>query len=461
MSVDSVVARLEAVATRLEQLAAKGGAGAGAHAAAAAGGDEKGPSNAAYDAFYDERVTPFLATCGKMKELAPVGDLSKRAFEGLRNIIVIASQSKKPSQADFGKLLTPLVEVLTGAEKLCDNRHSHFNHYKAFSEAIICLNWVTVDLPFPFIKGQLEAADFYLSKILSAAKNAPAGEADVHRSYVKQLKELLEGLAAYAKANHTTGLTWNPRGGDIKDAKSGGAAPQAAAAAAAPQAAAADAPKAGLGAVFGQLNAGLDITKGLNKVTSDMKAKNQKDKPVLAPKAEPQAAPKAKKEEEPAKPASITEKQGTWFIEHYRNDQTVTLKDADQKQAVYIFDCNNSVITIPPKVKSIQVDKCTKTTIVVDSVVSTLNTVNCKSLHLVITGSVPIVAVDKTHGCQVVLNDKSVASAPQLVTSNISEVNVLVPGKKAEDDPIELPVPEQFNTVYKNWTLTTTPVSHG
>jgi len=446
-----IVARLEAVTARLEQLAAKGGVGA----AAGAGADEqKGAGNAAFDQFHDQFVTPFAATCEKMKELNPVGDLAKRGFGCLRDIIVTASQSKKPSQSDFAKLLEPMGKVFADADKLCDNRHSHFNHYKGFAEALNALNWVTQDLPYPFVKGQLEAADFYLSKVLSTAKNAPAGEADVHRAFVKQIKELLEGLALYVKANHTTGLSWNAKGGDVKNAKV--EAPKTEA-----KAPSSD-NKPGMGAVFGQLNAGLDVTKGLSKVTSDMKAKNLKDKPVLVPKEKPaeQASPK-KAAEEQVKQPSISEKQGTWFIEHYKNDQNVILKDADQKQAVYIFNCNGSVINIPTKVKSIQIDKCSKTTVVFDNVVSTVSVVNCKSVHVVCTSNCPTMAIDKTQGCQVILNEKSVVNPPILVTSNISEVNLMVPGKKENDDPIELPVPEQYNTTYKNWTLSTAPVSHG
>jgi len=305
------------------------------------------------------------------------------------------------------------------------------------------------------VKGQLEAAEFYLNKVLATAKNAPASEAEIHRAYVKQMKELLDGLAAYAKANHTTGLTWNAKGGDVKDAKVSASAPKAAASSI-------DTPKVGMGAVFGELNAGLDVTKGLSKVTADMKAKNLKDKPVLVPKEKPaeQASPK-KAAEEQVKQPSITEKQGTWFIEHFKNDQNVVLKDVDQKQAVYIFNCNGCVINLPAKVKSIQLDKCSKTSLVFDNVVSTVSVVNCKSVTIVCTTNCPTLAIDKTMGCQVHLNDKSVVNPPILVTSNISEVNLMVPGKKAEDDPIELPVPEQFNTIYKNWTLTTTSVSHG
>lgn len=37
---------------------------------------------------------------------------------------------------------------------------------------------------------------------------------------------------------------------------------------------------------------------------------------------------------------------------------------------------------------------------------------------------------------------------------------VVVPGATEDDDPVELAVPEQFSTSYKDGKLTTTPTAH-
>lgn len=53
---------------------------------------------------------------------------------------------------------------------------------------------------------------------------------------------------------------------------------------------------------------------------------------------------------------------------------------------------------------------------------------------------------------------EDVAANPDIVTSNITAMNVSVPGKKPDDDPIEIPLPEQYITKFTNaFSLTTKP----
>lgn len=55
---------------------------------------------------------------------------------------------------------------------------------------------------------------------------------------------------------------------------------------------------------------------------------------------------------------------------------------------------------------------------------------------------------------------------PSLVTSNISEVNIRLPGATDKSDPIEIPIPEQFVSKIiaasaGNYKVDTQNVSHG
>ena len=52
---------------------------------------------------------------------------------------------------------------------------------------------------------------------------------------------------------------------------------------------------------------------------------------------------------------------------------------------------------------------------------------------------------------------------PGIYTSNISAMNVEIPGKTPEDDTVEIPIPEQFLTKIdsKSGTATTEQVTHG
>lgn len=74
---------------------------------------------------------------------------------------------------------------------------------------------------------------------------------------------------------------------------------------------------------------------------------------------------------------------------------------------------------------------------------------------------VPAVAIDKSSSVQLYLSATAVAANPDIVTSNITAVNVVVPGKLPEDDPIELSLPEQFMTKFDSpFTVSTNCTDH-
>ena len=59
---------------------------------------------------------------------------------------------------------------------------------------------------------------------------------------------------------------------------------------------------------------------------------------------------------------------------------------------------------------------------------------------------------------QVYLSKQAVETKPDIVTSNITAVNVVVPGKKPDDDPIEIPIHEQYMTRFiDSFSVKTTP----
>lgn len=55
-----------------------------------------------------------------------------------------------------------------------------------------------------------EASLFYVNRIIKDFKDKEKH----HGEYVSAFKELLTQLQAYVKANHTTGVSWNPKGQD-------------------------------------------------------------------------------------------------------------------------------------------------------------------------------------------------------------------------------------------------------
>jgi len=71
----------------------------------------------------------------------------------------------------------------------------------------------------------------------------------------------------------------------------------------------------------------------------------------------------------------------------------------------------------------------------------------------------PQIQIDKVNGASIFLSGAESRDA-SVVTSLSSTINVVVPGKTDDDDPIELAVPEQFVSKVVNGKLVTTFAEH-
>jgi len=491
MSVEQKIDALSAKLDLLMKMMASGGAGASVGGVVVEAEDDGSshPSILAYDSLVSTHVQNYYDACDKITGTQNLGEIAKKAFAALRTVLLATIQCKKPSQGDFQKFsaVVDMIAASGAADKAIDNRSAVFAHQKASFEFLSGLGWIFVaPTPMGHCQAQLESADFYLNKILTSNKG---DDKELHRAFVKAIKDTLKEFQAFIKEFHRTGLSWN---GKKELSQFGGAA--AAAAPAGPKAGppmggppmgppaggppmgppmsagpppgmpppvaeASAAPAAvGLGAVFASINAGHDsLVSGLKKVTKEMKNKPGQmavDLPPapVAPKQPAAAAPAAHARKASAAVVSeprMFEKQGKWFVEHYVDAQvSLNAEELNQKQNVYIFKCINSVITVPSKCKAICIDGCTKSAVVCEAVVSTIEVVNCKNVGVQVNQSAPAIAIDKSSGIQMHLSASAVAAKPDIVTSNITAVNVVVPGKKEDDDPIELPLPEQFITKF-------------
>lgn len=85
-----------------------------------------------------------------------------------------------------------------------------------------------------------------------------------------------------------------------------------------------------------------------------------------------------------------------------------------------------------------------------------MDAVNCTRVQIQITGKCPTAVVDKTDGYQLYLSKES--ADLEFFSAKSSEINILV--QKADGEFTELPVPEQFKTIFKNGALITVPVEH-
>lgn len=452
----ALVARLEAVTSRLEAAADKAGGGEPA---------DLGVIVEEYDQVLKGNVAEFFKLSSKIGgDIDTQAKLAKKVFDAQREFIVLASTCQKPSQDEFAKILKPQADCIGEVQSFREkNRASKvFNHLSALSEAIPALGWVSVSpTPAPHVKEMVDAAQFYLNRVLKDFK----GKDETHVEWVKALKNSLMDLHAYVKAHHTTGVVWS-KTGNVAKAGAGSVAPPPgkpapppppAVQAPTPVASGKDAQRGAANALFGEINkAGMNIAAGLRKVKDEEKTHKNKelrktgpvpDKPkpaVVAPK------PKAAAVKKPP----VFELQGKkWAVEFQEDNKELVIREPSVSQTVYIYSCKNSTIQVKGKINSMVVDGCKKTAVVLGDAIGTVEFINCQSMQCQIDGMVPTVSIDKTDGCQVLFPNG--IGNTEIVTAKSSEMNIMIP-KPGGDDMVEYCLPEQYKSVWNGKTFVTT-----
>lgn len=139
-------------------------------------------------------------------------------------------------------------------------------------------------------------------------------------------------------------------------------------------------------ALFASLNKGEEVTAGLKRVTADMQThKNPnlragssvpgsaKDGQASTPNRAPVAA---------AKPPKFVLEGKKWIVENQVGQKALTIDKIEMNQVVYMFGCKDSVVSVKGKLNSIVVDSCVKTALVFDSLVSSVEFVNCRDCQM-------------------------------------------------------------------------------
>ncbi|KAE8885344.1 hypothetical protein PF005_g10005 [Phytophthora fragariae] len=392
---------------------------------------ELSPQLEAYDEYVAQYLPTFLEVGNKLgDDTRKLGEVTEKAFAAQRAYLLMASQCKKPATLN-PEHLKDLQASIKEINALRDNRSEFANHQNMVNEGIQALGWLCVEpAPKPFIESYVGGSDFWGNKIRVQYKTSNADQI----AFVTSFKSLLTELMAYVKAHHTTGVTWNPKGGDV--------ASYTPAAAASPAKAA-----GGMGNIFAGIKAidqSSGKTAGLKKVTKDMQTWRKDYKPegaVPAPAA-PAAAKKPAAPVKVTKPAVCEERNGNWQIEYQTSPEPLTVSGIHMRQQVYIFGCEGATILLEGKAKNIVFDSCKKTKLIFDNAVSSIEIVNCKGVQVQCKGVVPSVAIDKTDGCLVYISWEG--REVQFVTSKSSEMNVAFPEGAGSDDYVEKPIPEQF-----------------
>jgi len=145
-----------------------------------------------------------------------------------------------------------------------------------------------------------------------------------------------------------------------------------------------------------------------------------------------------------------------WMVENLDGKTDIVIEGLEIKHSVYIYKCKNCLVTVKGKCSSVALDNCTKSGVIFDTAVASLEIVNCKGAKAQINGSVPSIVVDNTAGATIFIGKDG--KGAEVYTSKSTEVNLNV--TKDDGDFHETPIPSQFVTKYINGKWVTVAVEH-
>lgn len=119
--------------------------------------------------------------------------------------------------------------------------------------------------------------------------------------------------------------------------------------------------------------------------------------------------------------------------------------EAEMSHSILISRCNQTTIIIKGKANAITVENTQRLSIVIDSLVSTVDVVKSSNFALQVLGTLPTVLLDQVDGAQIYLSKES--SSTRVFSSKSSGINInIVAGP--DDDYKEIPLPGQICSYY-------------
>ncbi|KAK2678158.1 CARP motif [Fusarium oxysporum f. sp. vasinfectum] len=394
-----------------------------------------------FDAFLNTSVDKYVKLSHQLGGLvAEQAALVKSGFQEQRKFLLISTKAKKPNLSGpdlpvYESLIKPINEALMAVTELKDaNRPSPmYTQLSTVSDGIMVLAWVTIDTrPYKHVDECLGSAQFFGNRVLKEQKDKDPKQIE----WVQSFYQMFRDLADYVKQYFPTGIPWNPNGQPAQETDD----------------APAPASSGGFGAVFSELNKGDAVTKGLRKVDkSEMTHKNpslRSGSTVSSGQRGKSPAPGKKPKPESMrikKPAKKELEGNKWTIENYEKEAEPIEIEASLTHSVLISRCNNTTIIVRGKANQVTVENSTRLSLIVDTLVSTVDVVKANNFALQVMGTIPTVMLDQVDSAQIYFSKESIGT--KVFTSKSAGVNLNVISGE-DDDYKEVPLPSQICSYY-------------
>lgn len=477
----TVINMLKDMSVRLSRVEQKIGSGGGASvggasASASSSTPAVGGLLGDYDAWMNSSMKPIEDAAVKLREAGfksakKCSNFIKKGAKGVRVVLEASLKCKAPSGEAFSKLMTDNVWSVTKEGKRVRTRKLGANYEKALSEMMDLFNWPTQEGevgPCAFAHSTLGSVEFYQNRARVQYKGTK--HKDLHMQYLNGVRDMIASLKKFILiAGFKNKFKWQGSGDVASFSSAGGAAaaptpaPAPAAKKAEPKKATpnkkpeASKPAAGvmdMGALFADLNKGGAITKGMRKVTDDMKVyKNKKLRkkgtvPDGSAKKKKASTKKSTKKKLPPAKCEYTRGQKMWYVENQLSDSTTKVDFADFTQSAYLYRCQKgSHVEINGKGKNVQIVSCDGVTVVFDTLVAGIEVTNSKNLRLISRKTCKMFRFDKVDGAKTFLTQKEGVADVIFSCTQCSDLNVDFPDPSSSakpDDTITKPIPSLF-----------------
>jgi adenylyl cyclase-associated protein len=119
--------------------------------------------------------------------------------------------------------------------------------------------------------------------------------------------------------------------------------------------------------------------------------------------------------------------------------------DAALSHSILISKCNNSTIIIKGKANAVTVENTTRLSLVVDTLISTVDAVKSQNFALQVMGTIPTVMLDQIDGASIYFSKESTST--RIFSSKSAGINLNVISG-TDDDYKEVPLPSQICSYY-------------
>jgi adenylyl cyclase-associated protein len=122
--------------------------------------------------------------------------------------------------------------------------------------------------------------------------------------------------------------------------------------------------------------------------------------------------------------------------------------EASISQSILISRCSKTTIIIKGKANAISIDNSPRLSLVIDSLISSVDVIKSTNFALQVLGHLPTILMDTVDGAQIYLGKESMGT--EVFSSKCSGINLNIleggDGDDDEGDYKEVPLPEQLRT---------------